>query len=79
LLRIREINGTTKGNVTARTTGTGYIRSTVVKAFSDSTTTNNTNTKTDEPIIGRVKLLMVNKEEKKKTNFLKAALFTFIS
>jgi hydroxymethylglutaryl-CoA reductase (NADPH) len=58
LLRIREINGTSKKS--AKTSGTGYIRSTVVKAFSDSTTTNNnSNIKTDEPIIGRVKLLMV--------------------
>ncbi|KAI8641919.1 3-hydroxy-3-methylglutaryl coenzyme A reductase [Parasitella parasitica] len=58
LLRIREINGTNKKSV--QTTGTGYIRSTVVKAFSDSTTTNNKpNIKTDEPIIGRVKLLMI--------------------
>lgn len=58
LLRIREINGTSKKST--KTSGTGYIRSTVVKAFSDSTTTNNnSNIKADEPIIGRVKLLMV--------------------
>ncbi|CEP13898.1 hypothetical protein [Parasitella parasitica] len=58
LLRIREINGTSK--TSAQTTGTSYIRRTVVKAFSDSTTTNNKpNIKTDEPIIGRVKLLMI--------------------
>ncbi|KAL7320054.1 3-hydroxy-3-methylglutaryl-coenzyme A (HMG-CoA) reductase isozyme [Mucor circinelloides] len=58
LLRIREINGTSSKS--AKTTGTGYIRSTVVKAFSDSTTTNNnSNIKADEPLIGRVKLLMI--------------------
>lgn len=58
LLRIREINGAS--NKSAKTTGTGYIRSTVVKAFSDSTTTNSSSSiKADEPIIGRVKLLMV--------------------
>ncbi|GAN01908.1 hydroxymethylglutaryl-CoA (NADPH) reductase [Mucor ambiguus] len=58
LLRIREINGTS--NKSAKTSGTGYIRSTVVKAFSDSTTTNNNSSiKADEPIIGRVKLLMI--------------------
>ncbi|KAK4515339.1 pre-60S factor rei1 [Mucor velutinosus] len=58
LLRIREINGAS--NKSAKTTGTGYIRSTVVKAFSDSTTTNNNSSiKADEPIIGRVKLLMI--------------------
>ncbi|CAO3642468.1 unnamed protein product [Mucor hiemalis] len=63
LLRIREINGTTSaktGSVTtSKTTGTSYIRSTVVKAFSDTTTSNNRNVKHDEPIIGRVKLLMI--------------------
>ncbi|KAK4513515.1 serine/threonine protein kinase, CMGC, dual-specificity [Mucor velutinosus] len=58
LLRIREINGTS--NKSAKATGTEYIRSTVVKAFSDSTTTNNNSSiKADEPIIGRVKLLMI--------------------
>ncbi|CAO3623846.1 unnamed protein product [Mucor fragilis] len=58
LLRIREINGAS--NKSAKTTGTGYIRSTVVKAFSDSTTTNSSSSiKADEPIIGRVKLLMI--------------------
>lgn len=63
LLRIREINGTTaaKGTSSATTgqTGTGYIRSTVVKAFSDTTTSNHDNIKHDEPMIGRVKLLMI--------------------
>lgn len=65
LLRIREINGTTAANKTGTSqqnpTGTGYIRSTVVKAFSDTTTTNNNNVKHDEPMIGRVKLLMVKR------------------
>jgi hypothetical protein len=65
-LRIREINGTaSKGSstsATSETTGTGYIRRTVVKAFSDTTSSNNTNIKHDEPIIGRVKLLMVKKK-----------------
>lgn len=63
LLRIREINGTTaaKGSSSSSQTGTGYIRSTVVKAFSDSTTSNSDNIKHDEPMIGRVKLLMVNR------------------
>lgn len=64
LLRIREINGTSaaKGSTTStETTGTSYIRSTVVKAFSDTTTSSNSNdnVKHDEPIIGRVKLLMI--------------------
>ncbi|KAG2196512.1 hypothetical protein INT47_012806 [Mucor saturninus] len=69
LLRIREINGTTaaKGtsssssssSASAQTTGTGYIRNTVVKAFSDTTTSNHDNIKHDEPMIGRVKLLMI--------------------
>ncbi|RCH84496.1 3-hydroxy-3-methylglutaryl-coenzyme A (HMG-CoA) reductase isozyme, partial [Rhizopus stolonifer] len=43
LLRIREINATIKGTSTSETTGTGYIRRTV----------------SDEPLIGRVKLLMI--------------------
>jgi hypothetical protein len=46
-----------KGDAQEKTTGTQYIRRTVVKAFSDSTS--NTNPKTDETSIGRVKLLMV--------------------
>lgn len=59
LLRIREINGTTAAKGSSQT-GTGYIRNTVVKAFSD-TTTSNDKIKHDEPVIGRVKLLMVRK------------------
>ncbi|KAI8985320.1 hydroxymethylglutaryl-coenzyme A reductase-domain-containing protein [Pilobolus umbonatus] len=57
LLRIREINSaSTKGK---ETTGTGYIRRTVVKAFSDTTATSDLHLKTDEPFIGRLKLLMI--------------------
>lgn len=61
LLRIREINGATAAKGAQKTTtGAGYVRRTVVKAFSDTTTSNNNNVKHDEPMIGRVKLLMVN-------------------
>lgn len=55
LLRIREINGTAK--VPKKTTG--YIRRTVVKAFSDNVNSDS-NLKADEPMIGRVKLLLVS-------------------
>ncbi|KAI9254111.1 3-hydroxy-3-methylglutaryl coenzyme A reductase [Helicostylum pulchrum] len=60
LLRIREINGATAAKGAQKTTtGAGYVRRTVVKAFSDTTTSNNNNVKHDEPMIGRVKLLMI--------------------
>jgi hydroxymethylglutaryl-CoA reductase (NADPH) len=55
LLRIREINGTAKDPKKA----TGYIRRTVVKAFSDNVNSDS-NLKADEPMIGRVKLLLVS-------------------
>ncbi|KAI7900617.1 3-hydroxy-3-methylglutaryl coenzyme A reductase [Cokeromyces recurvatus] len=58
LLRIREINGITNTK-NGKSSGTGYIRSTVVKAFSDTTATANNNVKVEEPLIGRVKLLMI--------------------
>ncbi|RCI04403.1 3-hydroxy-3-methylglutaryl-coenzyme A (HMG-CoA) reductase isozyme [Rhizopus stolonifer] len=60
LLRIREINGGTgtKTKSSSEITGTGYIRKAVVKAFSDTTTTS-PSIKADEPMIGKLKLLMV--------------------
>ncbi|KAG1176781.1 hypothetical protein G6F70_003312 [Rhizopus microsporus] len=64
LLRIREINGkSNKTDKSSATTGTGFIRSAVVKAFSDTTNTTTTTTsssvKTDEPMIGKLKLSMI--------------------
>ncbi|EIE89473.1 hypothetical protein G6F46_006521 [Rhizopus delemar] len=61
LLRIREINGvSTKGTKpkSSETTGTSYIRKAVVKAFSDTTATS-PSIKADEPMIGKLKLLMI--------------------
>ncbi|KAI8338669.1 3-hydroxy-3-methylglutaryl coenzyme A reductase [Chlamydoabsidia padenii] len=65
LLRIREINSnTTTKDGSSKPPTTGYIRSAFVKAFSDDyalgvNTTNNSIKKSDGPIIGRVKLMMI--------------------
>ncbi|KAI9009351.1 3-hydroxy-3-methylglutaryl coenzyme A reductase [Phycomyces nitens] len=62
LLRIREINGVSADDIKKGTKkSTGYIRRTVIKAFSDdhAAGANPTNQKADGPIIGRVKLLMI--------------------
>ncbi|KAI9245264.1 hydroxymethylglutaryl-coenzyme A reductase-domain-containing protein [Sporodiniella umbellata] len=60
LLRIREINRTTgtKSRASSDITGTGYIRRVAIKVFSDTTTTN-PSMKADEPVIGKIKLLMI--------------------
>ncbi|KAL0095631.1 3-hydroxy-3-methylglutaryl-coenzyme A reductase [Phycomyces blakesleeanus] len=62
LLRIREINGISADDIKKGTKkSTGYIRRTVIKAFSDdhAAGANTANQKADGPIIGRVKLLMI--------------------
>ncbi|CAO3576664.1 unnamed protein product [Absidia cylindrospora] len=63
LLRIREINGTsTTKHGSNKTPTTGYIRRTFIKAFSDDNASGVNTTapqKSDGPIIGRVKLMMI--------------------
>ncbi|KAI7867585.1 3-hydroxy-3-methylglutaryl coenzyme A reductase [Spinellus fusiger] len=60
LLRIRAIN-TTLGNTKQDSThtNTGYVRRTIIKAFSDDHAVSNVEQKAEVLVIGRVKLLMI--------------------
>ncbi|KAF7727102.1 3-hydroxy-3-methylglutaryl-coenzyme A (HMG-CoA) reductase isozyme [Apophysomyces ossiformis] len=61
LRRIREINLSSSATTTKNPPNTGYIRRTVLKAFSDTNHTGNEDDskQSDGPIIARVKLLMI--------------------
>ncbi|KAI8379631.1 3-hydroxy-3-methylglutaryl coenzyme A reductase [Radiomyces spectabilis] len=60
LLRIREINSSTAKSVEKKPANTGYIRRTVLRAISDNSAAGrNPNQQVDNPIIGRIKLLMI--------------------